>query len=129
MNKKDTIPYYLFRNALITFLAAFISFMISLMNYYQCSIVEAIQRIYFIDIYTTLYFLLLWIMNYIIFEISKIIYDEYRIILGYKPIILCMIIMGIVYLFPIFDLFQYDFIILCIFIVIRIIKEMLKKTN
>ncbi len=129
MNKKDRIPYYLFRNAFITFVAAFISFVISLMNYYQCHLVESIQRIFFLDIYTTLYFLLVWLMDYIIFEISKIIYDENRSIAGYKPIIVLIVIIIIIYLLPLFDLFQYNFIILCLFIILRIVKEKLKKTN
>ncbi|MCD7950696.1 MAG: hypothetical protein LUG12_10635 [Erysipelotrichaceae bacterium] len=128
MNKKDCIPNYILRNALLTFIAAFISFMISIMSFYQCSIVESIQHIFFIDIYTTLYFLLIWLLNYMIFEISKIIYDEYRQILSYKPIILFILMIVIIYILPLLDLFQYDFIILCLFIILRIIKEMLKKT-
>ncbi|MCD7894004.1 MAG: hypothetical protein LUG60_09935 [Erysipelotrichaceae bacterium] len=126
MNKKDRIPYYLFRNALITFIAAFISFMISIMNYYQCNIIEGIQRIFLLDIYTTLYFLLIWLLNYIIFEIFKIIYDEYKNIIKYKPIILLIIIMIIIYILPLLDLFQYDLMILCFFMILRIIRVMKK---
>lgn len=129
MNKKDRIPYYLFRNAFITFIVAFISFMISIMSYYQCSIVEGIQRLFFLDIYTTLYFLLIWLLDYIIFEISKILYDEYGRNMSYKLIVVFVILAILIYLLPIFDIFQYDFIILCILIIFRIIKEMIKKTN
>ncbi len=129
MNKKDRIPNYLLRNALLTFVAAFLSFMISIMSFYQCSIVESIQRIFFVDIYTTLYFLPIWLFNYMIFEISKIVYDAYRTKVGYLSIIVLIIIMLIVYICPLMDLFQYDFMILCLFVILRIIKEMLKKTN
>ena len=90
--RKDKMTLYMLRNALSTLVIAFVSFMISLISYYECSFVEALRRLFFVNIYTTLYFLLLWLLNYMIFEISKIIFDTYENILTYKFIlVLCLV--------------------------------------
>lgn len=127
MNKRDRIPNYILRNALATFLAAFIAFGISIVQYYQCSMVEMVQRIFAVNTYTTLYFLLIWLLNYMIFEISKILYDAYRQKLLYYPCIALIILAVIIYLIPMLDLFKYDLILLCLIIILRVIKEMIKK--
>ena len=46
--RKDMITIYMFRNALATLFAAFASFMISLIHYYQCTFAEALQRLFMI---------------------------------------------------------------------------------
>ena len=113
--KKDKMTLYMLRNALSTLVIAFVSFMISLISYYECSFLEAIQRLFLVNIYTTLYFLLLWLLDYMIFEISKIIFDTYEN--------LCLIAI-ILFFVPMLDLFQWNFIFLCLFIALRQVKQL-----
>ena len=119
--RKDKMTLYMLRNAFSTLLIAFVSFMISLISYYECSFVEALRRLFFVNIYTTLYFLLLWLLNYMIFEISKIIYEN---ILTYKFILVLCLVAIILFFVPMLDLFQWNFIFLCLFIALRQIKQL-----
>lgn len=122
--RKDKMTLYMLRNAFSTLLIAFVSFMISLISYYECSFVEALRRLFFVNIYTTLYFLLLWLLNYMIFEISKIIFDIYENILTYKFILVLCLVAIILFFVPMLDLFQWNFIFLCLFIALRQIKQL-----
>ena len=122
--KKDKMTLYMLRNALSTLVIAFISFMISLISYYECSFLEAIQRLFLVNIYTTLYFLLLWLLDYMIFEISKIIFDTYENILTYKFILVLCLIAIILFFVPMLDLFQWNFIFLCLFSALRQVKQL-----
>lgn len=122
--RKDKMTLYMLRNAFSTLLIAFVSFMISLISYYECSLVEALRRLFFVNIYTTLYFLLLWLLNYMIFEISKIIFDTYENILTYKFILVLCLVAIILFFVPMLDLFQWNFIFLCLFIALRQIKQL-----
>ena len=122
--RKDKMTLYMLRNAFSTLLIAFVSFMISLISYYECSFVEALRRLFFVNIYTTLYFLLLWLLNYMIFEISKIIFDTYENILTYKFILVLCLVAIILFFVPMLDLFQWNFIFLCLFIALIQIKQL-----
>lgn len=122
--RKDKMTLYMLRNAFSTLLIAFVSFMISLISYYECSFVEALRRLFFVNIYTTLYFLLLWLLNYMIFEISKIIFDTYENILTYKFILVLCLVAIILFFVPMLDLFQWNFIFLCLLIALRQIKQL-----
>ena len=122
--KKDKMTLYMLRNALSTLVIAFVSFMISLISYYECSFLEAIQRLFLVNIYTTLYFLLLWLLDYMIFEISKIIFDTYENILTYKFILVLCLIAIILFFVPMLDLLQWNFIFLCLFIALRQVKQL-----
>lgn len=122
--RKDKMTLYMLRNAFSTLLIAFVSFMISLISYYECSFVEALRRLFFVNIYTTLYFLLLWLLNYMIFEISKIIFDTYENILTYKFILVLCLVAIILFFVPMLDLFQWNFFFLCLFIALRQIKQL-----
>lgn len=126
--RKDLMTIYMFRNAFATLFVVFVSFMISLMNFYQCSLVEALQRLLIHDLYTVLYFILLWVFNYLIFEVSKILYDIYKEKVTFVP---CLILMGLcilIFFLPILDLFQYNFSFLLLLIIVRMMKEMRKRT-
>ncbi len=122
--RKDKMTLYMFRNAFSTLLIAFVSFMISLISYYECSFVEALRRLFFVNIYTTLYFLLLWLLNYLIFEISKIIYDTYEQRFTYKSCFILCVVAGVLYFVEILDLFRWNFIFLCLFIALRQVKQL-----
>lgn len=128
MNKpKDHVSLYMLRNYFATLCIAFIAMMISLIQFYQCSIVEAIQRLFIFDLYTTLYFVLLWLLDYLIFEISKILYDIYQEKISYFPCILLIIASIIVFFVPMLDMFQYDLCFLFLLITMRIIKQLWKR--
>lgn len=122
--RKDLMTLYMLRNAFSTLLIALISFMISLISYYQCTWIEALQRLFLVNIYTTLYFLLIWLLNYMIFEISKIIYDTYEKILSYKVCIVLLVFAVIVFFIPMRNLFQWNFSLLFILIALRQIKQL-----
>lgn len=128
LGRKDLMTIYMFRNALVTLLGAFLAFMISLMLFYQCSFAQAIQRLFVYDIYTTLYFLMLWVFDYVVFEVSKILYDIYEEKVTFVPAIILAIVCVLIFFVPILDLFQYNLCFLFVLIVLRMIKEMWKRT-
>ena len=71
--KKDFIVLYLARNGIMTFLITLFTFSLDLSNYYQISFPATIPYIFFNNIFTLMYFCLLWIFNYLLFELFKII--------------------------------------------------------
>ena len=73
--KKDFLIFYLARNAIATFFITLIAFVCDFMIYFDMTTSRAIMKIFTDNIYTTLYFLLLWILNYLLFEIYKIVVD------------------------------------------------------
>ena len=75
--KKDFIVLYLARNGIMTFLITLFTFSLDLSNYYQISFQATIPYIFFNNIFTLMYFCLLWIFNYLLFELFKIINDWY----------------------------------------------------
>lgn len=100
---------------------------------------RAIMKIFTDNIYTTLYFLLLWILNYLLFEIYKIVVDgikhdgkiEIRLKIGDKKIIsydvIILIVIFILLIFIEFErLFRFNFILLVLFMILRGIKEEIK---
>ena len=126
--KKDMISRYMLGNLVGTLIVALVSFVTSLILYYQCSLLEALQRVFVYDIYTTFYFILIWVFDYLIFEISKILYDIYEEKVTFLPCIgLVVIAVGVNFL-PILNMFQYNLSLLCFLIVLRMIKEMYKRT-
>lgn len=97
------------------------------------------MKIFTDNIYTTLYFLLLWILNYLLFEIYKIVVDgikhdgkiEIRLKIGDKKIIsydvIILIVIFILLIFIEFErLFRFNFILLVLFMILRGIKEEIK---
>lgn len=126
--KKDLMMIYMFRNALATLFIAIVSFFISIMDYYGCDITEAIKRLFAYDIYTTLYFVMLWMFNYMIFEISKIVYDIYEEKVTFIPCVGLAIIGVLIWFLPILDLFKYNTSFLAILICMRMVREMWKRT-
>ncbi len=122
--RKDLMTIYMLRNAFSTLFIALISFIISLIAYYHCTWIEALQRLFLVNIYTTLYFLLIWLLNYMIFEISKIIYDTYEKLLSYKLCIVLLLMAIIVFWIPMRDLFQWNFSLLFVLIALRQVKQL-----
>ena len=97
------------------------------------------MKIFTDNIYTTLYFLLLWILNYLLFEIYKIVVDgikydgkiKIRPKIGDKKIIsydvIILIVIFILLIFIEFErLFRFNFILLVLFMILRGIKEEIK---
>lgn len=126
--RKDFMFIYMFRNAFATFFITFLAFSISLMSFYQTDIAEALQRLFIKDIYTTLYFLLIWVFDYLIFETSKIIYDLYEEKVTFLPCLIAIVLCIFIFFIPLLDVFQYNFCFLLFLICLRMIKEMWKRT-
>ena len=63
--KKDFIVLYLARNGIMTFLITLFTFSLDLSNYYQISFPATIPYIFFNNIFTLMYFCLLWIFKWI----------------------------------------------------------------
>ncbi len=123
---KDKIHLYMFRNLFGTCIVAIVSLLFSLINFYHCEISEAMQRLFIYDIYTTLYFLLLWLCDYLIFEISKIIYDEYEQKVTFIPCLFLIVLSIVAFFIPMHSLFQYNACLLSLLIVVRMVKQMYK---
>ena len=124
---KDHISIYFFRNYLATIVIALFSMVASIVSFYQCDIVEAIRRVFLYDMFTTFYFLLIWMVDYVIFEISKILYELYKDKL--QPIyscLICVAMMIVAMMLPMHDLFRYNFSLLSLLVLIRTIKQLIK---
>lgn len=139
--KKDFLIVYLARNGIITFLITLIALQIDISSYYQISLFQSIQRIFFHSIDTSMYFVLLWIFNYLIFELYKIITDWYdeihqtTIRFMFKEhdysinwlLYIVMAILLIIFLYlPLPSLFQYNIIMMFGFMILRSIKQIYK---
>lgn len=138
--KKDFIIIYLARNALATFVITTASFVYSLTDYYKMLPLRAFIKIFADNFYTTVYFLLLWILNYLLFEIYKIGIDALKdkdkyhgkIVIGNKEVlsygsILPLVILFILVLIDFNQLFRMNFILLALFMLLRSIKEEIKQ--
>lgn len=124
---KDHISIYFFRNYIATISIAFVSMIASIISFYQCSLLEAVRRVLLYDMFTTLYFLLIWMVDYIVFEISKILYDMYKDKVKYSYLcVICIITAVISLMIPMLDLFQYNFSLLSLLILLRMIKVLIK---
>lgn len=137
--KKDFIIFYLARNAVATFIITLCSFVYDFTNYFNTTIVRAIIKIFTDNFYITTYFLLLWILNYLLFEMYKIIIDAFRNkdkthakitvkgkrIVAYGTVI-PLIILIVILIIDFNQLFKINFILLTIFMLLRSIKEEIK---
>ena len=124
---KDHISVYVFRNYLATIFVAFVSMNASIISFYQCSLLEAVRRVLLYDIYTTLYFMLVWMVDYIVFEISKILYDMYKDRIKYTHSLIVCAVCGIAaFVIPMPDLFKYNFSLLALLIIVRMVKQLIK---
>lgn len=126
-SRKDLMYVYMIRNAIATFLVALSSFVISFMKFYDCLILEGIERVFLYNVYTTLYFVLLWLFDYLIFEMSKIIYDDNMKNITFFMMIVMALVAVILYSTPVLDVFRYNWLMLCTLIAMRMIKQIYKK--
>lgn len=138
--KKDLMIFYMFRNGIATFFITLLSFVINLTNYYKASVGYAMQRIFIDNIYTLMYFFMIWILNYLVFEIFKILIDTLKHLYSNKvkhikdidlitlgSIVLPAIVTCILFIIPNDALFVINFCFLLIFMTLRSIKEYYKK--
>lgn len=137
--KKEVTLIYLACNAIVTFFITMSAFVLDFMNYFNMTINRAIVKLFTDNIYTTLYFMLLWILNYLIFEIYKIFIEglaerkKYilrikigeKISISYNLIILLLVLIFLV-IFKIDSLFKINFILLDLFMIIKAAKEEIK---
>lgn len=139
--KKDFLIIYLARNGIMTFLIALLAFLMDIASYYDIDFIASLRRIFLNSIYTSMYFFLVWIWNYLLFELYKIVTDWYNethfttIRFMYKEhdysihwllFVVMAILMVLVFVLPLPSLFRYDMIMLLIFMVLRSGKQIYK---
>lgn len=137
--KKDFIIFYLARNAVATFIITLCAFVYDFTDYFNMTSTRAIIKIFTDNFYTTVYFLLLWILNYLLFEMYKIIIDGFRkknkvhakiMIKGKETfaygMVLPLVVLIVLFLVDFNQLFRVNFILLTLFMLLRAIKEEIK---
>lgn len=137
--KKEVTLIYLGCNAIVTFFIAMSAFVLDFMNYFNMKINRAVVKLFTDNIYTTLYFMLLWILNYLIFEIYKIFIEglsvdkknilrlkiNKKINIAYDLIVLFLVLIFLI-IIKMDHLFKINFILLDLFMIIKAVKEEIK---
>lgn len=137
--KKDFIVFYLARNAVATFVITICAFVYDFMSYFNMTATRAVIKVFSDNFYTTVYFLLLWILNYLLFEMYKIIVDTFKkenkkhakFMINDKEIVaygtlLPLVILIVLLLVEFNQLFRVNFILLTLFMLLRSFKEEIK---
>lgn len=135
--KKDFIVVYLARNALATLVITVVSFVYNLTDYYNILPLKAFNKLFVDNLYTIVYFLLLWILNYLLFEIYKIIVDGLKETNNFSRLtiskwsvsygsILPLAVLVILVIIDFNQLFKINFILLVLFMFLRSVKEEMK---
>lgn len=78
--KREWMIIYMCRNGIATFAITLCAFLLELTHYYQSTLGYAMQRIFTNNMYTLMYFLSIWILNYVIFEIFEIGIDTCKVV-------------------------------------------------
>ena len=138
--KKEWMIIYMCRNGIATFIITLIAFLFDLTNYYHSTVSYAMQRIFTNNIYTVMYFLMIWILNYLVFEIFEIVIDTCKEMYKDKipmikgidyltigSIVLPLVLASIVYISVNSVLFKINFCFLLVFMAMRSCKEYYKK--
>lgn len=137
--KKEVTLIYLACNAIVTFFITMSAFVLDFMNYFNMTINRAIVKLFTDNIYTTLYFMLLWILNYLIFEIYKIFIEglaerkkyilrlkiNKKLSIAYDLIVLFLVLIFLI-IIKMDDLFKINFVLLDLFMIIKAVKEEIK---
>ena len=127
--KKDFIVLYLARNGIMTFLITLFTFSLDLSNYYQISFPATIPYIFFNNIFTLMYFCLLWIFNYLLFELFKIIndlYHEHNYSISWMIYVIMAILLVIIQIVQLPTLFHIDAYLMFGFMILRSLKQIYK---
>ncbi|MGN1181518.1 MAG: hypothetical protein ACI4SR_00815 [Faecalibacillus sp.] len=139
--KKDFVVIYVARNGIMTFFITLLSLGIDISSYYNISFVSAVQKIFFNSIYTSMYFVLLWIFNYLIFEIYKIMTDwydethqttikfmlkEHNYSLNWLLYMIMAVLVVVFLWLPLPHLFQYNIMMMFAFMILRSVKQIYK---
>ncbi len=127
--KKDIAFLYMLRNFVGVFLVVLFAFILSLMQYYDCELVEALRRIFVNDIFTLTYFLIMWVFDYLLFEVSKIICDMKKELISYQYIGIMAAVSLVALFLPIADIMRYNLCFLLVLVTIRMVKQLIKKTG
>ncbi len=139
--KKDFAVIYWARNGIITFIVTLLTFGIDISDYYDISFLGSIRRIFLNSIYTSMYFFLVWILNYLLFEIYKIVTDwydethhttirfmfkEHDYSIHWLVFVITILLPVIVMYLPLPRLFQYDIAMMSVFMILRSVKQIYK---
>lgn len=140
--KKDFIVLYLARNGIMTFLITLCSFGFDLSKYYQIKFIEAIPYLFSNNIFTFMYFCLVWIFNYLLFELFKILsdgydeshhhtlefmYHEHNYSISWMMYVVMLIILILIQVIDLPTLFHLDAYLMFGFMVLRSLKQIYKK--
>ncbi len=140
--KKDFIVLYLARNGIMTFFITLCAFGIDLSKYYQISLTDTIPYLFVNNIFTFMYFCLVWIFNYLLFELFKIIsdwydqthhqtfkfmYHEHNYSISWVMYVLMIILLVVIQIISLPKLFHYDAYLMFGFMVLRSLKQIYKK--
>ena len=140
--KKDFIVLYLARNGIMTFLITLCSFGLDLSNYYQIKFMETIPYLFSNSIFTFMYFCLVWIFNYLLFELFKILsdwyderhhqtfklmYHEHNYSISWIMYIVMLVLLVIIQVLDLPTLFHLDAYFMFGFMVLRSLKQIYKK--
>lgn len=140
--KKDFIVLYLARNGIMTFLITLGSFGLDLSNYYQISFTETIPYLFSNSIFTFMYFCLVWIFNYLLFELFKILsdwydeshhqtfkfmYHEHNYSISWIMYVVMLVILILIQILDLPTLFHLDAYFMFGFMILRSIKQIYKK--
>ncbi|MDD3809932.1 MAG: hypothetical protein PHS94_06630 [Erysipelotrichaceae bacterium] len=75
-NKFKNIPFSLLLNLAATFIVALVANLVAIAGYYRITPFAGLARLFFDNIYTAGYFVLLWLMNFVIFEAVNEIFEH-----------------------------------------------------
>ncbi len=87
-------------DVVISCIVGFVAFLIGITMYYQCDVLYAGQRMFTENIFTTMYFLLVILTNYIFIELAKLAgyyiktKNNTKVYIGYICIFLCASILS-----------------------------------
>ena len=77
--QNESTIIHVLKNSAISFILTALPFVGHIMSYYQVSRMEAISIILFQEIATLLYFLLVWIFNYLVLALTNMVSDVVQV--------------------------------------------------
>lgn len=140
--KKDFIILYLARNGIMTFLITLGSFGFDLAKYYHIHFIQTFPYLFSNNIFTFMYFCLVWIFNYLLFELFKILsdwydeshhhtlklmYHEHNYAISWMMYIIMFILFVLIQIIDLPTLFHLDAYFMLSFMILRSLKQIYKK--
>ncbi|WP_249030040.1 hypothetical protein [Tannockella kyphosi] len=96
IHRRDLTVFYVCRNGIATFMITLVSFLFTIADYYHQDIIYAFQRIFMNNLYSFLFFGLVWLLNYLLFELYKTGLELLEFFIKNKIIISCITLFDII---------------------------------